>query len=161
MPDASLRRCTGEQLVKIRPSSAATSAEPRSRGRGRSMRMSSAISPFVDDDDAVGERDRFGDVVRHQQRGEFLLAPDALQQALHGDAGERVERAERLVERENARPADQRAGERDALLLSAGKHGRPSVALAFELDRVQRFERARARAGDFPRRGRGRPRHWR
>src|SRR6266851_7212071 len=39
---------TGElrnRSLRIRPSSAATSAEPRSRGRGKSMRRSKAISP--------------------------------------------------------------------------------------------------------------------
>jgi hypothetical protein len=47
-------------------------------------------------------------------------SPDALQQPLHGNARQGVERADRLVERQHAGPADQRAGEGDPLLLAAG-----------------------------------------
>ena len=47
------------------------------------------------------------------------------EQPLHRDPGQRIERAERLVEREEARMADQRARQRHALLLAAGQHRRP------------------------------------
>jgi hypothetical protein len=57
--------------------------------------------------------------VGHQQRGESLIEPYALQQPLHGDTGQRIERAQGLVECQDARLADQRASERHALLLAA------------------------------------------
>ena len=80
------------------PSSAARSAAPRSRGRGCGTGMSSAIRPSSSTIDAVGQRHRLGHIMRDEQRRETLLPPDPLDQPLHGDAGQRVERAERLVE---------------------------------------------------------------
>src|SRR3984885_3045978 len=38
---------------------------------------------------AIGQRDRFGDVMRHQDRGEGLIVPDPLQQPLHGNTRQR------------------------------------------------------------------------
>ena len=95
------------------------------------------MRPPLDHDDAVGERDRLGDVVGDQDRGEALVEPDALQQLLHLDAGQRVERAERLVERQDLRLADQRAGQRHALLLAAGQHRRPLAGAIGEADLAQ------------------------
>ena len=49
------------------------------------------------------------------------LVLDPLQLQLHVLAELEVERAERLVEQEHARMVDERAPERDALLLAAGE----------------------------------------
>ena len=46
---------------------------------------------------AVGQIDRLGNAVGHQQNGLAALAPDALQLFVHALARHRVERAERLV----------------------------------------------------------------
>ena len=48
-----------------------------------------------------------------------------VEEAVHLDPGQGVERAEGLVEQQHARPADQGAGKRHALLLPTRKHGRP------------------------------------
>jgi len=80
---------------------------------------------LIDDDDAIGERHGLGNIMRDEHGGEFLLAPDALQQKLHFDAGERVERAERLIQRQDLRMGDKRPRQRNTLLLAAGKHIRP------------------------------------
>ena len=49
---------------------------------------------------------------------------DPLQLELHLLAQLQVERAERLVEQQHLRPVDERAGERDPLLLAAGELAR-------------------------------------
>ncbi len=97
----------------------AVSAPSRARQVDEKISGNRAIAQ---QDYAVGECDRFDDVVGDEYGGETLAQPHAFQQLLHLDAGQRVERAERLVEREQTRPADQRARQRDALLLPAGKH---------------------------------------
>ena len=82
----------------------------RSTCRGRAV---------LDQHDSVGQHQRFGDVMGDEHRGELLLEPDALDQPLHADAGQRIERTQGLIESEQARPADERACQRDALLLPA------------------------------------------
>ena len=56
----------------------------------------------------------------------------------------RVERAERLVEQQHFRFHGERAGERDALALAAGKLRRKSFGQRFELDELQQFFHAGA-----------------
>ena len=86
----------------------------------------------------VGEVERLPDVVGDKHRGEPVLAPDAVQQAMHLAAGERVERAEgrRRARRRSARAAGARA-QGDPLGLSA-----PTAPAAFrtvaEADVLQR-----------------------
>ena len=57
---------------------------------------------LLHDQDAVGERHRFRDVVGDEHGGEALRPPHPFDQRLHVDAGQRVERAEGLVEGEEA-----------------------------------------------------------
>ena len=73
------------------------------------------------DRDLVGHRHGLLLVVRdvHERDADLLL--DALELDLELAAQAQVERAERLVEQERARAVDERAGERDALLLAAGE----------------------------------------
>src|ERR1700722_1718091 len=99
------------------------------------------------DQHTIGERDRFGNIVRDQDRGEGLIMPDPLQQPLHRNTGQRIERAERLVESQDAGMADQRAGQRHALLLAAGQNRRPLTALCVEADFNQGVFSARLRIG--------------
>src|SRR5882757_8543293 len=73
---------------------------------------------ILDDQDTIGERHCLGDVMRHQDRGERLFLPDPLQKPLHRNPRQRIERAERLVERQHPRARDQRARQRHPLLLS-------------------------------------------
>src|ERR1700758_847306 len=71
-------------------------------------------------DDEIGEGHRFFLRMRnvHEGNAEFLLP--ALEFGTHLHAQERVERGERFVEQQAARLIQQRAGERDTLLLAAG-----------------------------------------
>ena len=87
----------------------------------------------VDHHQAVAHRQRLLLVVGDEDERDADLALDPLELELHLLAQLEVERAERLVEQQHVRLVDDRAGERDALALSAG-----------ELDR---FAGAEARAG--------------
>ncbi|MGY4489097.1 hypothetical protein ACVWWR_008288 [Bradyrhizobium sp. LM3.2] len=62
-----------------------------------------------------------------------------LQLAAHPDPQERIERGERLVEQEDLRLGDQRAGERHALLLAAGELGRQSAGIGAHCDELEQF----------------------
>ena len=57
----------------------------------------------------------FRHVMSDQHRREAIRQPNLLDEALHLDARQRIECAERLIERQNARSAD----EGDALFLAA------------------------------------------
>ena len=50
-----------------------------------------------------------------------------------------VERAERLVEQQHARPQDERARQRDPLLLAAGELARPAIGIAAQLHQLERL----------------------
>src|SRR5688572_436108 len=79
----------------------------------------------VDDDDLVRHRERLFLVVRHVDKGRPDLAVEVAQLALEVGAEFFVEGGERLVEEEEVWTEDERTGERDALLLAAGKLARP------------------------------------
>ena len=74
--------------------------------------------------------------MRHVDERDAELVLDALQEELHLLPQLQVERTERLVEEENARPAHERAGERDALLLAAGELARLAVPDSRQLDKL-------------------------
>ena len=92
--------------------------------------------PAVHDGDPVGHRERLFLIVRHvdERRPELVLDP--LQLELHLLAQLHVEGAERLVEEQRRGPVDERARERDALLLAARElPGTPALE-PFEPDDV-------------------------
>src|SRR5690349_17818138 len=97
-------------------------APPRPRQVDVELELDDAV---LDQDHAVAEHDRLGDIMRDEHGGAALLAPDLLDQALHLDARQRIECAEWFVEREEMRAARERTGERNALLLAARQDGRP------------------------------------
>ena len=72
-------------------------------------------------------------------------SPQLDRPAVHLDPGQRVQRAERLVEQQQVGLADQRPGQRDPLGLAAGQRQRPGVALLGEAD-LRRASRRPARA---------------
>ena len=77
----------------------------------------------------------------HERDADVLLDPLELELELL--AQPQVERAERLVEQQRARPVHERAGERHALLLAAGELRRLAPAVLAELDHLQRLADAR------------------
>ena len=83
---------------------------------------------------AVGEIDRFRDVVGHVDDGLARLAPHLGEQALHGVPGHRIERGERLVHQQHGGVVGERAGDGDTLLHAAGEMMRIGVGEFLELD---------------------------
>ena len=75
----------------------------------------------------VGQRQRLDLVVGDDDGGVAELALQHLQLAAHPLARRGVEVAQRLVEQQHRRVADQRAGQRDPLLLAAGQAGGPQL----------------------------------
>jgi len=71
--------------------------------------------------DAVGQENRFLDVVGDEQHRDAELLPDIGQDLLHHHAGLGIERAERLVHQQHLRARRQRADDADALLHAARK----------------------------------------
>ena len=63
----------------------------------------------------------------------------ALELDLHLLAELQVERAERLVEEQHARPIDERASEGDPLALAAGELGGLAPLVALEADHAERL----------------------
>ena len=89
------------------------------------------------DRDLVRHRHRLVLVVRDMDEGDADVVLDRLQLELHLLAELQVEGAERLVEQEHARAVDERAGERDALLLAARELARLALVEAGEPDEPQ------------------------
>ena len=69
------------------------------------------------------------------------LALDALELELHHLAQLEVERAERFVEQQRAGVVHQRAGQRDALLLTAGELGRLALGEVGQPDDLEQSRR--------------------
>ena len=66
--------------------------------------------------DQLGKKDRFGDVVRDEHDGLAGLLPDAQQLGAHLPRRDFIQAAERLVHQENVRLGHESAGNGDALL---------------------------------------------
>jgi hypothetical protein len=94
------------------------------------------------DDDLIRHRQRLGLAVRDHDEGDAELALDLLELDHHGLAQIVVERAQRLVEQQHRRLADQRAGQRDALLLAARQVVRPAPGERVEADLLQHLHHA-------------------
>ena len=73
----------------------------------------------VEDRDPRGQRQRLALIVGDEDEGRAELLMQPLHFVLHPAAQVLVERRERLVEQEDGRLEDERAGERHALLLAA------------------------------------------
>ena len=89
---------------------------------------------FVHHHDQIGEGHCLFLAVGDVNEGNAEIALEALQFSADPDAQERIERRERLVEKEDRRIGDQRTGQRDTLLLSAGQ------ALTTACDRAEPAE---------------------
>ncbi len=87
--------------------------------------------------DAVGEQDGLGDVVGHEHHGLTGALPDRQEHCVHAAAGQRVERAERLVHQQHFRLDRQRPGDLQPLAHSAGQLRRKLAAVTIEVDHAQ------------------------
>ena len=94
------------------------------------------MRPSARNSDAVGGGG--GARVVRDHHGRLAVDRDGVaQQVEHRGARGRVEVARRLVGEQHGRARDQRAGDRDALLLAAGQLGRLVVAALGQADAVQ------------------------
>jgi hypothetical protein len=74
---------------------------PGSRAWPRQVDLGLEIDHAVlQNHDSIGQHDRLVHVVRDEQSSEPLLLPESLDQPLHTDPRQRVERSQRLVEQE-------------------------------------------------------------
>jgi len=89
--------------------------------------------------DAVRQRERFGLRVRDENESDADIALQADEFDLHLLAQFRIERAERLVEEQQARPVHERARERHALLLPAREFVRIAFHFVFEVHLGERL----------------------
>jgi hypothetical protein len=99
--------------------------------------------------DLVGEQDRLVDVVRDHEHRLVRRAHDPHELVLDRAPGERVERAERLVEEQHLRLDRERARDPHALLHPPGELGRLLVLGAGQADHVDELLAVRAPAGRF------------
>src|SRR5439155_26924448 len=90
------------------------------------------------DGDVIGDGERLLLVVRDVERGDPELELDAADLLAELHAHLRVERGERLVEKEHARLDRERAGQRDALLHAARELPRVAVARMAAADELER-----------------------
>ena len=123
------------------------SDEAGDEGGGRSLvdvaRRADLLDPARGEDgDAVAHRQGLALVVGDVHEGDAHRRLDGLQLHLHLLPQLEVERAERLVEEQDARPVDQCAGERHALALTARELRRPAVAVGAEAHALQRLAHA-------------------
>ena len=72
--------------------------------------------------------------MRHHNRGEAVGDVQPLQQIEDASCGGFVQVAGGLVGQQQAGIADQRSGQRDALLLAAGEFAGPVLAAIFQVD---------------------------
>src|SRR6266404_595729 len=96
--------------------------------------------------DAIGESHGLVLVVRDKEESDADFALQGLQLALHLLAQIGVERGERLIEQQELRSIDERAGESDALLLAAAEGRRARTGEAAHFNHAQSFFHA---SGDF------------
>ena len=80
-----------------------------------------AARSFAEHDDAVGQEDGFGNAVRDHQHGHGLHSVNAQQLQVDPFAGQRVQRAERLIHEQQLGMVDERAGQDDTLRHAAGQ----------------------------------------
>src|SRR5262249_11853351 len=96
---------------------------------------------------AVGQQDRLGDAVRHEDDGLARPHPDVLQLEIEPVAGQGIERAEWLVHQQKARGGHQRPGDGDALAHAAGQLPRMPFEQVRQPEQLEQALRAVAMSG--------------
>ena len=112
-------------------------AARRGRGSGTANSRDDSPRPRAHHDDLVGEKHRFLDRMGDEEAGRASPLPDARQFDIEPASRQFVDRTERLVEKEEARPRDQAAGDRGALAHAAGEFGRLGALEAGEADQME------------------------
>ena len=92
---------------------------------------------LIDQHNPVGKRHSLFDVMGDKHRRTATLPPEIVNQSLHFQASQGVERGKRLVEKKQPRVADQRTGQSNALLLTSRQDRRPIVGAGYEIHAVE------------------------
>ena len=93
----------------------------------------------IHDTDAVGEREGFFLVMRHQHGSDAELALDLADRAPEFLADLGVERTERFIEQQHFGLVRERTGHGHSLLLAAGQLRRQAIVHTFECDQAQQL----------------------
>ena len=118
----------------------------RNRGLGTSTGRSSEMTPSVSTSTRSASRIASSTSWVTSRTAGLVPAAQLLHQCVHADPGQGVEGAERLVEQQQLRLADQRPGQRRALRLAAGQRLGPVVLVAGEADLDAALARPRSAA---------------
>ena len=146
----------GEESRARRPST--VEAPAPAHELARASLLASGLSdgrdaPGAHLDHAVGEGRRVFAVVRDVDHRDRQFASQSTKFRAQGGPQFRIETGERLVEQENARPTDQRPGQRRSLLLAAGQLvGKPPGEVP-DLNQAQRLLRAESAFREWHARG--------
>src|SRR5882757_308622 len=95
-------------------------------------------SPASQHQHPVGERQRLVYVVGDQQHGRPVPLPELGHQPVHGQPGQRVQRAERLIQQQQVGLPDQGPGQGYPLRLAAGQGARPRIGPLVQVHLGQR-----------------------
>ena len=152
-PRARCRRPVGMAPLPCSASrTAVTAAKNEASSRSPSVRSSpigtgttAVIRPGSrrHDDDPLRQEHRLGDRVRDEHDRRAALPADPHELGLHPLARHLVERAERLVHEQQARPLGERPGDRHALLHAAGELVREVPGEVVEADEREQLGRPR------------------
>ena len=141
----SASRCSDSRFsARSRPTKLATKSSAGAARMFSGRVVLGEHAAFAQDDDPVAHLDRLVDVVGHEDDRLANLLLQAQELVLQALAGDRVDRAERLVHEHQRRVDGQGAGEADALALAARQLG--GVALAQARARGRRARAAPPRA---------------
>ena len=94
---------------------------------------------LMDNQDFVRERQRLLRVMRYNDRGQFEFSGNRLNPLLDRLLDHAVQRAERLVERQDLRFRNQRSGQGHSLLLPARQFADPLVQVGLKLQKLDIF----------------------
>jgi hypothetical protein len=138
----------GRLRVKLLEDSSAEREEGRSASVpwAREVDVEDSLDPartWRKHDESVGEIDRLVDVVSDEEGGEALPTPERLDLLLEGEPGEGVERAEGLVEEEDAGPGGEGSGEGDPLSHATRELGGKGSLVADEPDELDQLANPR------------------
>ena len=89
---------------------------------------------LLHDQNAIGQSHRFLDVMGDEQRTKLFFQPEFLDEELHLQTGQGVERAERFVQEDQRRAAGQRPRQGDALTLAAAECRWPIIGAVQQTD---------------------------
>ena len=92
---------------------------------------------LAEDNDAIGEKQGLFHVVGNEQDREPRVLPQTHKLALHADARERIQLAERFVEHEQGGVVDERPRERHALRHAAGQLMREGIGKLAQPNQLQ------------------------